>query len=155
MIQNQDRENHSFDHIIWTVHPMKDNPKKGIVFWIILAIVIWAVYWNIETAFPPAVSIIYTIMAALILLVSLASFYLPTKFTLNENGAEQVRWFYRKKMEWARVRSVVDENTGLFLSPFPVRRRLENYRGMYLYYRGNRDAILAVVRRYKPDLMET
>ena len=57
-------------------------------------------------------------------------------------------------MSWQRLKLIVEEKTGLFLSPFPYRTRLENYRGMYLYFRGNRDEILLLMQHYKPSLVD-
>ena len=45
-----------------------------------------------------------------------------------------------------------DEREGLFVSPFPVKSRLENFRGIYLPYRNNREYVIAIVRNYAPDL---
>ena len=136
----------------WKVHPMKDNPLKGVIFWVTVIIVIFAVYWNIVLSFSKLQSIIFTFIASIFLLFSLSSFYLPTWFTINLEGIELRRWFYVKKMSWGKIRSVKDEVTGLFCSPFPVRTRLENYRGIFLLYRNNQDEIISIMKSYKPDL---
>ena len=131
------------DRLSWTVFPMRERPAKGVLFWAVIVFTVWAVYWNVG-------SVLLTIAAAALLLGSLTSFYLPTCYTLDEGGAGLGRWFHRRRIGWERIRSVSDEKDGLFLSPFPVRTRLENFRGLFLPYRSNHDEVLHLVRRYAP-----
>jgi len=122
---------------------MQEHPAKGVLFWAVVIFTVWAVYWNVG-------SLLLTAVAAVLLLGSLTSFYLPTRYTLDQSGALSKRWLHRRRMGWERVRSVSDEKAGLFLSPFPVRTRLENFRGLYLPYRGNRDEVLSFVSSCAP-----
>ena len=128
----------------WTAFPMRESPLKGIFFWMVVIFTIWAIHWNIG-------SVMLTFVAAVILLGALTSFFLPTTYILDESGAGFKRWFHRRRLSWSKVRSVVDERDGMFLSPFPVKSRLENFRGLYLPYRNNRERVLAVVKFYAPE----
>ncbi len=125
---------------------------RAFLFWVALVIIIWAVYWNISDVFTKQASIVFTIAAAVIMMSSLSSFYLPTRFFIDDTGVGYMRLGYHRVMNWRKIRSVVDEKFGLFVSPFPVKSRLENYRGMYLYYRGNHEDVIAAMHRFKPDL---
>jgi len=129
----------------WSVFPMREHFGKAAAFWLIFGFVIWAVYWNVE-------SIFLTVAAAIFLLVSLSSFYLPTNYELNSESVRLRRWFYIRQLEWKRVRSVVEDKNGLFLSTFPVRSRLENFRGLFLPYKNNRGQIVDFITALKPDL---
>ncbi len=129
----------------WTAFPLRESPQKGVLFWVIMVVTIWAVYWNFG-------SIPLTAIAAILLLGSLSSFYLPTHYTIDEAGVRIKRVLHNRKMYWYRVRSISDERDGLFLSPFPVKSRLENFLGVYLPYRNNRDRIIELVREYAPDV---
>lgn len=132
------------DVLRWTVYPMREQPSKGFIFWPVTILTIWAVHWNIQHP-------VLTIVAAIVLYGSLTSYYLPTRYTLDQQGAQFKRWIFHRQMRWERVRSVVDEREGLFLSPFPVKTRLENFRGLFLPYRDNRTAVLNCVHRYVPQ----
>lgn len=55
-------------------------------------------------------------------------------------------------MGWDKIKSASIDPNGLFVSPYPVRTRLENYRGIYLPFRENRDQIVAVIRSFAPAL---
>lgn len=125
----------------YVVHPMGESVGKAVFFWLVVIFTLWAVWWNLQ-------SILMTAVAGVILIGALASFIFPTTYRLDEAGASHSRLTGAGSIEWKRVRSVADEKEGLFLSPFPTRSRLENFRGLYLPYRGNREEILTAVRGY-------
>jgi len=124
---------------------MRESPGRAIIFWLVLIFTLWMVYWNIE-------SILFTIFAGLLLLGSLSSFYLPTTYIIDNKGAGSKRLLHKRKVEWERVRSISDEENGVFLSPFPIKSRLENFRGIFLPYRGNRMEVLELIAEYVPDV---
>jgi hypothetical protein len=126
---------------------MRESPGRALIFWAVLIFTIWMVYWNIE-------SIIFTIFAGLLLLGSLSSFYLPTTYIIDEKGVGSKRLLHKRELEWNRVRSVSDEDNGVFLSPFPVKSRLENFRGIFLPYRENRTEILKLIAEHVPDAFQ-
>jgi len=127
---------------------MKENPGKALFFWLVVIFTVWAVWWNIQ-------SILLTAVATLALLGALTSFFLPTRYRLDAEGASWERLTGGKKLEWRRVRSVSGEKEGVFLSPYPVKSRMENFRGIYLPYRGNRDKALEVIAFYTESPKET
>jgi len=129
----------------WTAFPLRESLHKGVLFWMVMIITVWAVYWNIG-------SILLTVVAALLLLGSLSSFYLPTQYMIDESGVRSKRILHNRSLSWTRIRSVVDERNGLFVSPFPVKSRLENFRGIYLPYRNNRQEVISAIRNFAPEL---
>ena len=124
---------------------MREQPTKAFLFWPVAILTIWAVYWNVG-------SILLTFIAVIVLFGSLTSYWLPSNYTIDKDGVRLQRWYYQRQLEWSRIRSVVDEREGLFLSPFPIKARLENFRGLYMPYRDNRDELLDLVRHYAPDV---
>jgi len=131
--------------LTWTAFPMKESIPNAIFFWVVVVLTVLAVWWNLE-------SVLLTFVATLVLLGALTSFYLPTTYSANQDGVSWKRITGGKKLEWQRVRLVADEREGLFISTFPVKSRMENFRGIYLPYRGNREDVLVVVRHYAPDV---
>ncbi len=138
--------------IQWQIHPMGDSVSKAFFFWAVVIMVIWAVYWNVSSSFSPAGSIIFTMVASFLLLLSLTSFFLPTCYSISSEGIEVKRWFYKRNFAWSRVRSATAEKSGIFISPFPVRTRLENFRGVYLIYNDNMQAVIDGIRSFAPNL---
>jgi hypothetical protein len=142
----------NFPTINWKIHPMRDNLSKGIFFWAVVIMVIWAVYWNVRLSFSPGGSLMFTFAAAFLLLLSLTSFFLQTHYTIDVDGIRVKRWLYKRNFAWNRVRSIMSEKNGVFISPFPVRTRLENFRGVYLVYNDNRENVIEGIRAFLPDL---
>ena len=138
--------------ICWKIHPMRENLTKALFFWAVVLLVIWAVHWNISLSINPVGSVVFTIVAAFLLLLSLTSFFLPTNYTIDTDGIRVQRWLYKRNFTWARIRSVMTEKNGVFISPFPVRTRLENFRGMYLVYNKNMNEVVEGIRSFAPDL---
>ncbi len=130
--------------IAYKAHPMRESIVKAIFFWLVVIFTIWGVWLNVD-------SIFLTFVAGAILIGSLNSFYLATIYRIGPDGASWKRLSGSRSIEWPRVRLVADERDGLFLSSFAGRSIMENFRGMYLPYRSNRDEILTLVRRYAPD----
>ncbi len=122
---------------------MRESVLKASVFWIVVVFTIWGVWLNVE-------SLLLTIVAGAVLLASLNSFYLPTKYQIGPDGASWKRLSGSRSIDWSRVRLVSDEQEGLFLSPFAGRTMMENFRGLYIPYRSNRDEILSLVRQFVP-----
>lgn len=84
---------------------------------------------------------IFAVLAAVILTASLGVFFFPTKYTLMEKdltveflGAKQVK-------KWKSFSRAVPERNGIFLSPFARKSFLENYRGIFVRYDGNKSAV--------------
>ncbi len=81
---------------------------------------------------------IFALLAAIILTASLGVFFFPTTYTLTEEtltveflGAKQVK-------RWENFARAVQENNGIFLSPFARKGFLEHYRGVFVRYDGNK-----------------
>ena len=138
--------------IHWKIHPMRESLPKAVFFWAVVLMVIWAVYWNISLSISMAGSVIFTMVASLLLLLSLTSFFLPTNYTIDSNGINVKRWLYKRNFKWTRVRSLTAEKKGVFISPFPVRTRLENFRGVYMVYDDNGLVVIEGIRSFSPDL---
>lgn len=130
--------------LTYTVFPMRDSTTKAVIFWVVVILTIWGVWLNIE-------NLLLTVVAGAVLIASLSSFYLPTTYRLDAEGASWNRFSGNRSISWSRVRRVSDEKDGLFLSPFAGRSMMENFRGLYLPYRANRDEILRLVRQFAPN----
>jgi len=133
------------DELAWRMFPMLDQPLKAVIFWPVVLLTIWGVWFSTDSA-------TLTLLSVVVLFGSLTGYYLPTQFAISRDGVRMQRLFYRREIAWERIKSAVPERDGLFLSPYPVRTRLENYRGIYLPYRSNEAEVIAAVRRFSPEL---
>lgn len=74
------------------------------------------------------------LMAAFIFLISLSTFYFPTKYTVDETKATIKYLFTFKERNLSAFRAVFPGQRGILLSPYLGPTRLENFRGFYLRY---------------------
>jgi uncharacterized membrane protein len=115
----------SEDELRWVTHPMAEYPWKAVVFWAVFLLVLAAV-WAYTHEW------IFVILSGLILLASLRGFVLPTRYKIDHKGIEVDRTFYKVRKSWDDFRSYAAERNGVFLSPFSVKHRMENFRGLFV-----------------------
>jgi len=77
------------------------------------------------------------LMAALIFLFALTTFFFPTTYTVDEKKVSIKYLFTLKERNLSAFRSVFPGQRGILLSPFLGPTRLENFRGFYLRYGKN------------------
>ena len=123
--------------IEWISFPAVENLKKttiATIFIIGLSTILYFLYGPI-----------YGFLSILFLGFSLLPYYTPTTYRLNEDGIEVKKVFYTIKKSWSNFRSFYPDKNGVLLSPFPIPTRLENFRGIYIRFRGNGEGVLSVV----------
>ena len=126
--------------LTWISHPAKARPVVTGLVIIFLTILVALVY-------SLTASVVFTVIAALILWGSLAQYFLPTKFELTDKGVKIRYTLSGVAKEWKLFRSYYVDKNGVLLSPFVRPSRLENFRGLYVRFAGNKDDVIAVVTR--------
>ena len=123
----------------WTVHPIKRNWKVSIGVIAFLMILCAAIYFSFH-------SIALLILSVVILVGSLAPFFFPTTYKL-QNDCVIVRSLLRRfSRQWDVFRSYYPDKNGVLLSPFPTPSRLENFRGIYVRFSHNRSEVVNFIR---------
>ena len=125
----------------WTVHPVKRRPVVSVVVTVFIVLVAVIVYVQLESPW-------FAALALIVLFASLAKFYFPTSYRLDEHGVTIRTRTQTLKKGWHLYRSFYPDKNGVFLSPFVERSRLENFRGLYLMCEGNHDQVAAFVREH-------
>ncbi|OGC94971.1 MAG: hypothetical protein A2142_06805 [candidate division Zixibacteria bacterium RBG_16_48_11] len=93
-------------------------------------------------------------LAILILTGSLSPYFFPTKYELTQEQVKVNFLAVKKNKAWSEFRSYYPDKNGVFISPFARPSRLENYRGLYLRYQGNKEEVLNFVKSkiaYQPQ----
>jgi hypothetical protein len=114
--------------ITWRVNLLRENPGK-------LVGVAAGAFFVMAAAFALFRLVLPGLVAALLLLVSVAEYLLPLTYTFDSNGVHvscgPVEWL---SMDWKAVRSAYRTSYGIKLSPFvdPKTARMENCRGIRL-----------------------
>jgi hypothetical protein len=122
----------------WTTQPAKQRPLAAVLVTVFLLVTGMLVYYA-------TMSRIFGGLALLVLFLSLAKFYLPTTFTLTDRSVSIKTTTQTVRKGWEQYRSFYPDKNGVQLSPFAEPSRLENFRGMYLIFAGNREEVLRVV----------
>lgn len=125
----------------WTTHPMKKRPVATVIVTIFILVTSMLVFYATSSKF-------FTIGALLVLFLSTAKFYLPTKFKFTDKSVSIKTTSQTIKKNWKDFRSFYPDKNGVLLSPFLEPSRLENFRGMYLIFSSNRDEVISHVKKY-------
>ncbi len=88
----------------------------------------------------------YALLATVFLVLSLARFFLPTRFVLDAAGVTRRSAAGRGQLAWTQIRRVVVGKAGVFLSPFERPSRLDSFRGVFLPFAGNAAEVTEFVR---------
>ena len=128
----------------WTAHPAKRRPQNVMLVAMVVLFATWAVLVSLESAFLAA-------LAAVILLVSVSPFLLPTRYRLDDQGVSERRLGRRKFRAWGDLRRVQIGPGAALVSPFAKKSSLDRYRGVLLYFDGaDRDRVVGILRARLP-----
>ncbi len=123
----------------WETHPVKKSTPITILV-ILFLLVVWLVVYLATS------SLFLTGLSVVIMLGSLSSFFLPTRYELNQKKVK-IRFFLTmREREWNAFRSFYVDKNGVLLSPFAKPSRLENFRGVYVRFNRNKDQVVEFVK---------
>lgn len=125
----------------WTTHPMKRRPMAATLVTLFITLCAVLAWYATEMLW-------FGILALIVLLASLAKFYLPTRFKLTDKSVSIKTTTTTIRKEWKQFRSFYPDKNGVLLSPFIEPSRLENFRGMYLIFNQNRDDVVDVIKSH-------
>ena len=123
----------------WACHPVKRRPLVSVGVSLFIVVVVVLVFFATGSGW-------FTLLAILILLGSLAKFYLPTRYRLSDRRITVRTTTQTLHKDWSLYRSCWPDKNGVLLSPFEGQSRLENFRGLYLMFEGNADQVVAFVK---------
>lgn len=122
----------------WVSHPARHRPVVTALLAIFLTILVALVY-------ELTASVVFSTVAALVLWGSLSQFFLPTRFELTDKGVRIKYTISSVRKEWKLFRTYYVDKNGVLLSPFVRPSRLENFRGIYVRFAGNKDEVVKIV----------
>ena len=134
-------EQKAAEELCWTCHPARRRPAVAFVLTAFLLLLIA----GIQLSFHDPVM---TVLAGVILGLSLAPFYLPAKGRMTEERITIRSVFGTKEKRWDLFRRYEPDRYGVLLSPFDRRSRLDRFHGMNVRYdKPDRERILEFVRQ--------
>lgn len=123
----------------WTSHPAKRRPWVTVLVLFFILVVSLLVFLATESKW-------FTFFALLVLFASLAKYFFPTRYRMDNKGITIKTTTQTLHKTWSQYRSYYADKNGILLSPFPEPSRLENFRGLFVLFGGNRDEVTAFVQ---------
>jgi hypothetical protein len=123
----------------WSSHPVKRNTLISVLV-ILFIFFVWLVVYLTTS------SLLLTVLSVVIMLGSLSSFFLPTRYELDQEKVKIKSFLTTREREWNSFRSFYIDKNGILLSPFPQPSRLENFRGIYVRFNQNKDQVVEFVK---------
>lgn len=124
--------------LAWTVHLARRRPRQA------AAVAAFIIGTSVLAAYGFG-SRFYGVLAAVLLTASVGDYLFPLTFALSESGVEARGLLHRRRMSWRQVRRVLRDDLGVKLSPLPRPSRLDAFRGIYLWFDGNAEDVMAAV----------
>jgi hypothetical protein len=131
--------------LAWKVHLLRDTPSR-------LLLIVPVVLAGLLISFLITHSLLFPAIALVIFAGALSDYLFPTRYEIGEKGARSRTIGGSAFIEWSRVKKYYLDDRGIKLSPLATPGRLEAYRGVYLRFGGNRDAVIKAVRRMRDAL---
>ena len=126
--------------LTWVSHPVKESIKKNIIaLFGIIVILVGGFIW----LYIPGV-----LMGIVIILLTLLPYFMPTKYSIDEQGIRVQYMFQNRLYEWKHFRSFYIDENGVLMSPFSSPSRLENFRGIYVRYGDKKKEVIELIKSY-------
>ena len=124
----------------WTCHPVKRRPLVSVLATLFILLVSAMIHYATGSKG-------FALLGLVILLASLAKFYFPTTYRLSDKRIMVKTTTQTLYKDWSVYRSCYRDKNGILLSTFAEPSRLENFRGLYIMFSDNGDAVTAFVKK--------
>lgn len=133
--------------LAWSVHPLRRKPLVALLVTIFIFLVAVAAYMTTDSK-------AFGTLALVVMFASLAKFYMPTSYRLDDQRIMVKTVTQTLYKNWSQYRSCYPDKNGVLLSPFAEPSRMENFRGLFLIFNDNKDEVVSFVKAHigKPNL---
>jgi hypothetical protein len=106
-------------------HPFLQSVPRSVLGIFAILCLCTLVYLIYRDAFVSALVFVFMI-------ISQASFFLPSRYVFSEEKITINRIIYRKSFPWSRFKSFAFDRNGLYLSPLSDPDRFDRFRGVFM-----------------------
>lgn len=128
---------------MWEVRLWESDPSKRYAI-LLVASVAGLLGWLL---LRNPISVLFGFLAVIL---STAEYWLPQKFKVDESGASRKCGPSLTVMEWENVKHIHADGVGVRLLPVDPESRLSPFRGVYLRFAGNREAVMSRIEALTP-----
>ncbi len=127
----------------WTAHPLRDYPAKSVTLVLVIFVVGFLTYWWVTDLF-------LTIFWIAVCFLFMARYFFPTRYAADAECL-RIRFLGRTTMRrWEEFKNFYVHGTGVHLSPFSSPSALDPFRGYYVLFSGNKEAVVSFLKRRIP-----
>lgn len=127
--------------LAWTSWPVRDRAGT---LWLILPVCVAA----LGAVYIFAGELFWVVCGALLLGLGLREYFFPVRYRMDPEGVTIHFWLWTRHRPWSEIKRVAPSRHGVFLSPFPRPNRLENHRGLFLRFAGNRREVMGTIQNF-------
>lgn len=131
------------ESIRWRSLPLVDDFPKSALLIVILVSVAAGAAVSFQSLGLGALSLV-------LLLMSVARYFYPTYYALSESGVSIRSWLGHAHKPWSAFAGCYVHRVGVHLSPFGKPSPLDPFRGTFVRFAHNRDAVLKCIRQHLP-----
>jgi len=125
----------------WTVHLARRRPRQAAAALAVIVLGSAAAGYGFGSPF-------FGLLSFVLLTASISDHLFPLRCRIGADGVEVRGLLHRRRMAWRQVRRLARDDLGVKLSPLPRPSRLEAYRGIYLWFAGNADQVMAAIAHH-------
>jgi hypothetical protein len=111
----------------WRCQPVRERPVAGLLVALLIAFLTVGAQLSFEDP-------VLTVLSAVVLSVSVAPFYLPTRYRIADDRVSIRSVFGRKEKSLKLYRRIAADRRGVLLSPFDQPSRLDKFHGLNLRF---------------------
>jgi hypothetical protein len=131
--------------LTWVVWGARANPGRAAGVLGLIVAVCMGVYVSLNSRF-------YASLGLVVLLIAVLPYFVPTRYTLDEEGVEVSSLLGRRRRPWAKLKAYFpDGERGVLLSPVRDFGLLARTRGTYVPFRAPGPAARDLVARHLPE----
>jgi hypothetical protein len=112
----------------WTSFPFKEDKSRGILVLCFIFVLSAGVFFLLSRFF--------SFLTFIVLFLSVIPYYSPTHYKIDKDGIVITHLGIKREKKWNELKRCYIEKNGIFLSPFDINTRLENYRGIFVRVKG-------------------
>ncbi|MCF7832494.1 MAG: hypothetical protein K9N05_02810 [Candidatus Marinimicrobia bacterium] len=123
----------------WKIHMSRRNPSRAIAVVILILICSYFIFYTMEDFF-------FTFIATIVLIIMVLPYYLPTTFSLTEEGITRKMLFSKQSRAWNEFNRYDSDKNTIKLYTMKQSSRLDNYRSFLIICNKNKDDVMKIVQ---------